>query len=894
MASEFFCRTRVLGLCAALMGVAYADSVWNGSLSSSWDLLTANWTVDGVAGQKWTAGAATVFDDTASSHTVNATSAMTPGSVTFANDVDYTLSGPIAGTGTFVKRGSGTLRITDATSTFSGDVLIEGGDVRLSAGNDTVNVAKSGLGNPRADRTITVTNGASLSFTAINTFGGGGKSTQKVRANFRIVDGASLNLATNTCSSIGDLYLDGGRLTYYGGLYTATEWGTLTCNSMTFRGSQPYSFPAVGVAYNGSNHSSEAGHCGVILGRNEECILDVPDLTGNADVDVTFGWKILYCAGGSVPGSFTKRGAGTLLLSNTANQYRGPVRVEEGTLAFSGTDANAGSASCMGARDVVHTNWVGPNAVISLRSPDLQGTSYNNTSKIVTHVAGGRLEAGANCNNALGPVVLENGSLAYRGHKTSAYSEVVNGTTNRVVINWPTLSFYGGLFCKGTNTYDFSATYNGESWPIFFFRDSQFHVDDITGNANVDAVNRVRIYDMPTWYASNENGPFKTNHVGLAASFIKSGAGTLEFTGETMYSLFTGDVTVREGCLKLNVGNNNVNRFDVNNWSPLGNMRVPHTALVCNGAELQFAVSDIFGQHSTPVDGLRIVVSNATLRQASGFCNGFGELSLYNANVVYGNGAPGGRNWGIFVLGKKVVFDGDNGVPYDWPSKPSVGYMSLGYLTDHEVLNGGLIHKGCTEICVKDVTRNGCADATIGTILQDQPTWDGRKLNGVHVSYCCGLRKTGEGTLRFTNSNIYTGATEVVEGALLVDSPTSRSAVTVKNGGRLGGVGQVPSATIEPGGGFTAAPGQTGSLTLTRLTLPTDPVVALDIACTNDLTATTSYTVPVVKSAGFEGAQWIVTVNGGAAPRNMRAFARVKDGVVLGCIARSGCTVFVR
>lgn len=876
---------------AALAACGRADTVWMGGLSSAWDQLTANWMVDGVAGQKWTPGAATVFDDAASQYAVTISQAVSPGSVVFSNDVNYTLSGPIAGTSGLVKRGSGTLTISDAASSFTGDVLIEGGDVRLTAGNDGSNVTKSGLGNPRADRTITVTNGASLSFTAINTFGGGGKSTQKVRANFRIVDGASLNLVTNNCSSIGGLYLDGGRLTYHGGNVGSCEWGTLTCNGMTFRGAQPYSFPAVGTD---RDDSSGARHCGVILGRNEECILDVADLTGNADADVTFGWKVLYCANGPAAGSFTKRGAGTLLLTSGGNQYRGPVRVEEGTLAFSGTDANAGDNSCMGARHVVHTNWVGPNAKISFQGPDLQGTSYNNDSKIVTHVAGGTLEVGVNCNNAVGPVVLENGRLTYSGHKISGYYQYIDGVRSETNINWPTLSFYGGLFCRGTNTYDFPATYSGSNCPIFFFRNSPFHVDDITGDARSDVVNRVRICDMPTWYSSNDNGPYGVRAVGIPASFVKTGAGTLEFVGETMQSLFTGDVTVREGCLKLSVGNNSVDRFDKNDWSPLGNMRVPHTALVCDGAELNLAVSDIFGQHSTPVDALRIVVSNSTLSQASGKCNGFGELVLYNANVVYGGGAGGARHWGIFVLGKKVVFDGDNGVAYDWPAQASEGYMSLGYLTDHEVLNGGLQHRGFTEMCVRDVTRNGCADATIRTILQDQPTWDSRKLNNIHISYCCGLRKTGEGTLRLTNSNIYTGATEVVEGALLVDSPSSRSAVTVKAGGRLGGMGLVPSVTVEPGGGFTAAPDQAAPLTLTTLALPTDSVVALDIACTNDLSAAASYSVPVVRSAGFDGVRWDVTVNGGAAPRNMRAFTRVRDGVVFGCVSRSGLVVFIR
>ena len=79
------------------------------------------------------------------------------------------------------------------------------------------------------------------------------------------------------------------------------------------------------------------------------------------------------------------------------------------------------------------------------------------------------------------------------------------------------------------------------------------------------------------------------------------------------------------------------------------------------------------------------------------------------------------------------------------------------------------------------------------------------------------LNKTGSGTFTLNTTNNFTGATTISNGALIVNGSLSQSAVTVFNGGAIGGGGSlgVPpvlnsGANLSPGNGFGGA----GTLTI--------------------------------------------------------------------------------
>ena len=201
-----------------------------------------------------------------------------------------------------------------------------------------------------------------------------------------------------------------------------------------------------------------------------------------------------------------------------------------------------------------------------------------------------------------------------------------------------------------------------------------------------------------------------------------------------------------------------------------------------------------------------------------------------------------------------------------------------------------------------DITQDADPDVTIGVVLKFPAHWNGNTTNCKYQKtyFRTGLLKTGPGTLRL-NCNMaankyYAEATRVNGGTLLVDAQTFNSTnIFVQTGAYVGGTGTVQRVTIEEGGGFTAAPGQTGYLTVSAFQLPVNGAVALDIPYTGESEEGLSgYRVPVVRSAGLESAQWRVTVNGADPPTGYVANAIIHNGVVYGSVSRGGTIFMIR
>ena len=68
-----------------------------------------------------------------------------------------------------------------------------------------------------------------------------------------------------------------------------------------------------------------------------------------------------------------------------------------------------------------------------------------------------------------------------------------------------------------------------------------------------------------------------------------------------------------------------------------------------------------------------------------------------------------------------------------------------------------------------------------------------------------GLVQSGAGTLTLTATNTYSGTTRVAGGGIIINGSIANSAVTVENGGLLGGSGTVGSLIVQSGG--TVSPG---------------------------------------------------------------------------------------
>ncbi|MBQ7189439.1 MAG: autotransporter-associated beta strand repeat-containing protein [Kiritimatiellae bacterium] len=921
-------------------------AVWKGSYSGNWNLVDGNWTLDGVAGQAWADGKTALFNDNASVFTVNVPSGttVTPAATVFDATSDYTLAGAgtIAGTGAFQKYQGGKLTITGVNHSFTGDVVFNGGEIVLPSNKDSSDITSGSLGNPRAERSVIVSN-ATLRIQGQNPFGGGGRSSTPIKAAIRLSN-STLELTTNFCFNAGDIYVHNSDIRTHGGLsyylngkvgevgdpYSGTFWGALSVANLYFSGNRQ-------IVLTGSGGNALSGMS--ISKFAKQGVIDVPDMTGNDDVDVYIRMPILWSSGntGGDPGiasGFRKTGAGTLRLdgndyaSAVNSTYTGDVDVVEGTLQISvGTTAlGAKRTTALGAVRYPRTFTVHPGAMLQFTCNDTAG-QYHNRNNLTIHINGGTLAQNNNCCNGLGHLILENAKLTYGGALMQGdwFRDNGDGTTNwHYNLTWPTFGFHDGVEFRGTNTYTFGNGSADGRIACFSFGNndgtsSDAYVAEISGKGTPDEIAdvtfNVKLVDAPPWYAWRQVGSVReirgTNQVGHALNMRKTGPGLLSL--KSNLSDHSGRIEVAEGILRLDVGGRGSSNpcFECPTNGPLGDLSNPNYTVCVNGGMLWLTTGDQLGQ-ANAVNNFTLAVTNGTLRQSAGaIANPLPFLDLYDATIEYG-GANTGSNgdlsqaqpWGTFIFAQRVRFDGTR--PYDLQNISGTSYFSLGWQSDSYQMpstykSGAIDQHGKTEFYVADITQDANPDVTIGVVLKFPCHWNGNGTNSKYANYYfrTGLLKTGPGTLRLncnTAANkYYSEATRVNGGTLLVDAQTFNSTnVIVQSDAYVGGTGTVQRVTIEQGGGFTAAPGQTGALTLNALELPADGVVALDIPYIGEEEGMIGYRVPVVRSAGLEGAKWRVTVNGETVPNGYAANAIVQNGIVYGVISRSGTVFMIR
>ena len=918
-------------------------AVWKGADSSNWNFADANWTVDGAAAQPWADGKAAIFNDNAASFAVVNAADVAPASITVDAMKDYTFSGSgaISGDATFAKYQGGKLTISGVDHSFTGDVLLAGGETVLTSDKDKSNITSGSLGNPRAERSVVVSN-ATLRILGKNPFGGSGRSTTPIKTALRLSN-STLELMTNFCFNAGDIYVHNSSINVHGGLNnygevgevgdpgSKTFWGSLSVANLYFSGNRQ-----VDISSEGGND-----YAGMSISKfAKQGIIDVPDMTGNDDSDVIVNIPVVWSSGTSsdtgIASGFRKTGAGTLRLDGNSyasavnSTYTGDVDVVEGTLQMSAGDAKlaAKRTTVFGAARYPHTFTVHPGAKLQLTGNDMMG-QYHNTNSITIHVNGGTLQQNDNFSNGLGPLILENATLSYRGClvQSDYFYDNGDGTTNWYPsLTWPTLGFHGDVEFRGTNAYVLgNGSLDGRLSRFCFGtvdRPSNVYVEEISGKGTPDDVADVtfnaHLADAPPWYRySTVNGARKitgTNHVGQAVNMRKTGPGMLCLNSGL--SDTAGYIEVAEGTLQLTAGGRGGGNpcFECPTNGPLGDLSNPNLTVNVNGGTFWITKGDQFGQ-ANAVNNFTIAVTNGTFRQTSGgIANPLPFLDLYDATLEYG-GANTGSNtdideakpWGTFIFAQRVRFDGTR--PYDLQNRDGTCYFSLGwqsdsYQTPSTYKSDCIDQHGKTEFCVADITGDANPDVTIGVVLKYPCHYNGKTVGSVvntlyaKTYFRTGLLKTGPGTLRLNcgaaAEKYYAEATRVNGGTLLVDAATFNSTnVFVQAGAYLGGTGTVARATIEAGGGFTAAPGQERPLALGAAELPADGVVALDVPYTGDLELLKTVRVPVVTAGALAGAKWRVTLNGAAVPHGYAGSASVRDGIVYGVVGRSGtCVIF--
>ena len=351
----------------------------------------------------------------------------------YSYSTNMTNSGANTGTGLWVVNGPGTLTLS-GTSSFTGNIEVDGGILSDTDARDVGTPTSSGLGNPQtAGRTVTINNGGILS---LDTPGGNafGNGNTIPKLSFIVNEGGVMRV-TDGNDGVGPVVLNGGTLIAANEFFL--EWEPFELGGgVTVGGTSPSLMTStIGDQASGYN-----------LGINSTvatCTFNVA-LTGAAGPDLTVA-ATLAGAGGETTetANLTKTGAGTMALAGS-NVYTGNTTISAGKLLLTnGGNLNMLYGSYPGN---IINNSIFVDASITAFSPQqvLRGV-ISGTGTNVVNGAGVQLTL-AGTNTYTGPTIISAGTLNLTGGATIGSSSVIT-ITNGGVFNASGLT--SGIYTMG-------------------------------------------------------------------------------------------------------------------------------------------------------------------------------------------------------------------------------------------------------------------------------------------------------------------------------------------------------------------------------------------------------------------------------------------------------------
>ncbi len=183
---------------------------------------------------------------------------------------------------------------------------------------------------------------------------------------------------------------------------------------------------------------------------------------------------------------------------------------------------------------------------------------------------------------------------------------------------------------------------------------------------------------------------------------------------------------------------------------------------------------------TTAVEGGTLIAgANAPSASNGAFGNASSEVSL---GVAGGNNNASILIGGAFGVGRNIRLLTNN------TTDAGTRILTLGGNTAHNSIFSGDVTLGTASQAGRGLTLTAASggQVTFSGVIQDPATMDATAYT---------VTKAGSGTVVFSNTNTYTGATSVTQGTLLVNGSTaSTSAVSVSSGATLGGTGTVGGA----------------------------------------------------------------------------------------------------
>ena len=535
--------------------------------------------------------------------------------------------GSISGTANLTKTGAGTFRFNNNSNSFTGALIINQGEVRLTSGtsnaynfdvtvqnNANLQINNSGF---NTSNTITVESGG-----ALNLYGGV-DSGRDFTGNFNIAGTGNTNGAVTATAS---------AITTNGDTDTNIQiLGTVTLSA------------DASVLYNGNNTNISGGKLqfgndvggttttAVNLGSNTLTLMDKGSsnalakrvyeffdlVTGTGTLDISqYAEADFTNAEGSLADTVNIDVDGTLKLDTSDTvaslQGSGEVNISSGTFtvnqsstaSYSGIISGAGNFAKSGSGQLTisgNNTYTGTTSV----SAGTLVLSGNSTRLNATTVSGGTLTVSGSSTSS-GNLTVTGGTFNLSGTNTTTGNiSVSGGTFNLSGTNTTsgTVTVSGGLLnVTGGNTYTGSTTISGGTLRINNFGDiggslSTDDTDNIilsggtldyvgTGNLDLDAEKGLRLTANSTINVEESGGSLRfrqsINQSTTGITLTKTGVGNLRFiTMDDTDSNFNGTVSVSEGTLQISGtsgGNNPWADFDVTIANGAG-MRVNNSAM---------------------------------------------------------------------------------------------------------------------------------------------------------------------------------------------------------------------------------------------------------------------------------------------------------------------------
>ncbi|WP_079772275.1 fibronectin-binding autotransporter adhesin ShdA [Salmonella enterica] len=494
----------------------------------------------------------------------------------------------------------------------------------------------------------------------------------------------------------------------------------------------------------------------------------------------------------------TKQGDGTLILSNTGNDY-GDTEIDGGILAAkdaaalgTGDVTIAESATLALSQGTLDNNVTGGGQIVKSGSDDLIVTGDNNYSGGTT-ITGGTLTA--DHADSLGSGDIDNSGVLKVGE--GDLENTLSGSGSLVKTGT------GVLTLSGDNTYSGGTTISDGT----LIAD---HADSL-GSGDIDNSGVLKVGE----------GELK-NTLSGSGSLVKTGTGELTLSGDN--TTYSGDTTIADGTLIAanvnalgsgNIDNSGTLMLDANGAFELANVTTHSGATTALAAGSTLYASQLTQENGSTLsidlgaatDDAMITADSVTLG---------GTLNVTGIGSVTDSWTPEAYTYTLIDSDSAITSDFDD-LTIAGMNREDVDFLtidgkvdetdnthydltaSLSWYADRD--NATTDAHGTFTLSDPDGSFNVAATLTdVDDTLDPGSRWDGKSLT-----------KEGAGTLILSGDNDYSGGTTINEGTLVAASTTALGTGLVDNNATLvlDADGEVSAV-----GGITTHSGATTQLAL--------------------------------------------------------------------------------